>query len=453
MPRALLLVLAIFLWLGQSMFGQFSGLATTDDGSQLYFSSSLQLIGSKNENPYSKIFRYDASGGSGVRDAFRRSEGGGSFHLAAQVDKVANGAMTGILTNFYNLSNPYVSGDGSVTGYVGTADCVGICLPVDASQTTLQSAVPATLPHACQVSRNAQCALCHISDGGVYGSAWIVSLITGAQSAGSDSKCFNQPHTITSDGRAVLVSSFGQVSLGTLSGHEMLNLQTAGCASISDDASRIVAPSNDGSSLIAYNVATGVEYEVLATPAGLSIGPISNDGNLILFLLYTGTIGQAAIVRADGTGFLPLTNDPTGVSAEELSGDGSTVFAVTNSGRLLKIDTTTGASSVLASAGEVQQVQGGAVDRLAQFDTGRRVGRCNHRSVDISADHIARGCAGNHRRKARTAADGIAVIHFIPASMGNAAGEGGDFGAAAFVAIHAGNPAIANSSLPTCRGV
>ncbi len=105
------------------MFGQFSGLAVTDDGSQLYFSSSLQLIGSKNEVIHTRRFFAMLTarpGGPAFENAFRRSDGGGSFHLAAQVDKVATGAASGALTNFYSLSNPYVSGDGSVTGYVGT---------------------------------------------------------------------------------------------------------------------------------------------------------------------------------------------------------------------------------------------------------------------------------------------------------------------------------------------
>lgn len=364
MPRALLLVLTIFLWFGQSMFGQFSGLAVTDDGTQVYFSSTLQLIGTKNENPYSKIFRFDGSGRPDVRDPFHRPELGGDFHLVAQVDKVANGATTGVLTNFYNLSQAYVSGDGKITGYVGTADCVGAagqCVGVNVSRTTLPSAVSATLPYACQVNRNAQFALCHISGDGVFVSVRVVSLVTGAQSAPLGTHCFNQPHTITSDGRAVLVSnSFGQVDLVTVSSFQMLNLLVGGCASINDDGSRIVAPSVDGSSLIAYDVATGVQSTFFTTTVDFFVGSISNDGNVILLLLYTGLIGQAAVVRADGTGFLQLTNEPNGVSTAVISGDGSTVFVVTNDGKLLKIDPTSGASSVLARAAEVQQVQGGA---------------------------------------------------------------------------------------------
>jgi hypothetical protein len=88
--------------------GQFSGLAATDDGSQLYFSSSLQLAGTTNENTYSKIFRDDSTG----------------IHFVAQMARVAT--ARGIMlpnSNPYNLTGAYVSGSGSVSGYVGTADC------------------------------------------------------------------------------------------------------------------------------------------------------------------------------------------------------------------------------------------------------------------------------------------------------------------------------------------
>jgi uncharacterized protein (TIGR03437 family) len=119
----------------------------------------------------------------------------------------------------------------------------------------------------------------------------------------------------------------------------------------------------DGS-LVAYDVAAGVQSVISTATAGCGpLGSISNDGKLVLCLPYTGIIAQAVIVRTDGTGFLQLTNEPDGVrvDAAELSGDGSTVYVVSNDGKLLKIDTTTGASSVLTNAVGIQPVQGAAV--------------------------------------------------------------------------------------------
>jgi hypothetical protein len=238
MPRALFLRLTILLFFGPYVLGQFSGLATTDDGSQLYFSSSLQLKGTENENPYPKIFRYNGNERPRVRDV-----GVEYFHLAAQVDKVANGATSGVVSNFYNLNSAYVSGDGTVTGYIGFADCAGSCFHGVISQTTVRSSVPVTIPGLCQMSRNAQFAFCLAFDSGLFYPASIINLITGVQNGALGTSCTYHPHMITSDGRAVLADNFGNISLGSLSGSQMLNLQTGGggCPIISDDGSRIVA--------------------------------------------------------------------------------------------------------------------------------------------------------------------------------------------------------------------
>jgi hypothetical protein len=128
---------------------QFSRLATTDDGSQLYFSLSAQLRGTTNENEYRKIFRYDSSG----------------LHFFAQKDRiaVAGGIMTPT-SNPYSLTSAYVSGNGSVVGYVGAADCPdGLCSYQGLLQTTLQfegALFPTTLPYGCALSKNAQYAMC-----------------------------------------------------------------------------------------------------------------------------------------------------------------------------------------------------------------------------------------------------------------------------------------------------
>src|ERR1700730_10139791 len=140
--------IAIFLSFAIPARAQFSGLATTDDGSQLYFSSSLQLSGTANENPYSKIFRYDATG----------------IHFVAQTARIATaGGLNLPTSNPYNLTAAYVSGNGRVTGYVGTADCQAPCYYQDLRQTTLQfpeSFTPTVLAYGCQMSKNARYALC-----------------------------------------------------------------------------------------------------------------------------------------------------------------------------------------------------------------------------------------------------------------------------------------------------
>src|SRR5262249_28118939 len=129
--------LSLFIFLTPA-FGQFNALTATDDGSRLYFSSVLQLTGATDENSYEKIFVYDGSG----------------FRLIAQ------GAKTdGSTSNYYHLVNPSVSGDGSITVWVGQADCIAFpCSQIPTpSQTIIQSASttsPSTLPYSCQLSKN-----------------------------------------------------------------------------------------------------------------------------------------------------------------------------------------------------------------------------------------------------------------------------------------------------------
>jgi hypothetical protein len=87
-------------------FGQISGLATTDTGGQLYFSTSLRLRGTHgNFDP--KILRY-----VGVFQPFREAE------LQTPQDNP-------FLTNYFELNDPQVSGDGTVVAYTANAVCTG----------------------------------------------------------------------------------------------------------------------------------------------------------------------------------------------------------------------------------------------------------------------------------------------------------------------------------------
>jgi uncharacterized protein (TIGR03437 family) len=338
----------IFLSLIPAM-AQFSGLATTDDGSQLYFSTPLQLAGTTDENTYSKIFRYDGTG----------------IHLVAQVARVATaGGIDLPDSNAYNLTSAYVSGNGTVTGYVGTADGGTYYVIQNKQQTTLQypgSFTPYVLPYSCQISKNARYALC----------------VTGGLHSDVDYSVFDLFGTQTpiySPGCGLLTSpqiiSGGQVlcetSLYSVSGSRAtlpFPVPFAGPTPISDDGSTVayVPQGSNGSSLYFGNVATGAQTLVYHDPQSRYIFPValSHKGGVVLFYLGSGGgISQLAVVHADGTGFLQLTNDPANTGI--LSGDGSTAFVFTNSG-LLKIDTMSGASTLIANGALIQSVQSGAV--------------------------------------------------------------------------------------------
>lgn len=81
---------------------------------------------------------------------------------------------------------------------------------------------------------------------------------------------------------------------------------------------------------------------------------VSADGRRVLFLTTSrfddsGFLGpaQAYVINIDGTGLRPVTRDPAGVKQAILSGSGRVAFAITNAGRLLRIDVDSGAETEL----------------------------------------------------------------------------------------------------------
>jgi uncharacterized protein (TIGR03437 family) len=313
-------------------FCQFSTLTATDDGSRLYFSSTLQLTGTTDENNYEKIFVYD----------------GTDFHLVAQTSKTDGSA-----TNYYHLIAAYVSGDGSSFGWVAQADCfsIGCNVAPKPSKTVIQSAgggEPAILPNECVVSRNTQFALCKTAGGPPEYQFSILDRLSGQSTAPVTSFCTSRAQSISSNGRAIVQPSLSAgpgVRLLTLSGSAQLPDLIQGCPIISDDGST-VAGGRD--SLAVYHVDSGAASTILSGAQALSI---SNNGQLIL-TLRSQAPGTLGIVRADGSGFRTLVTDPTGVNGI-LSGDGNTVVAETGDGKLLKIDVVSGAVTVLTGRNPV----------------------------------------------------------------------------------------------------
>jgi hypothetical protein len=290
----------VFLSLIPAM-AQFSGLAVTDDGSQLYFSSPLQLAGTTDENTYSKIFRYDASG----------------IHFVAQMARVATAG--GIMlpdSNAYNLTAAYVSGNGSVPGYVGTADCPdGPCYYLGLQQTTLQfvgSFTPYVLPYGCQISKNARYALCITGGREPIYQQYSVFDLFGNQKPISSPGCGYSFSQITPLGEVFCGTTLFSVSgsATALSFPATVFPQIP----ISDEASTVayvpVIVSNDvgknGYSLYIENISTGAQSVVYTDKQSRALLPLglSNDGGVVLFEIYsTGAIVQVAVVHADGTGF------------------------------------------------------------------------------------------------------------------------------------------------------
>jgi uncharacterized protein (TIGR03437 family) len=311
MTRAFLLFLTVL-----PAAGQFTGLATNDSGSQLYFSSTFQLAGSTGENTYEKIFLYD----------------GANFRLVAQRSPADS--------DYYHLEAPYVSGNGSVTGYQALGDCGIACdhtLPAVTTVFYSGSLSPSTLSYPCQLSKNAQYALCG-NGPQPFAQVRLISMATGA-STPFNSGCLGAANMVASNGTALQYPLFTSgpipIVLQSASGSRQTTLNSGFCPMISDDGSTIV------SSTMSLNVQSG-KLTTFYTPDifGSALASISNDGALVLEIF--GASSQLAIIHTDGSGSKQLTFDLSGVQRAVLSGDGSIAYAVTGDGKLLKIATVTG---------------------------------------------------------------------------------------------------------------
>jgi hypothetical protein len=120
---------------------QFQDLATTDGGSRLLFSSPLRMRGSS-QFTHAKLFALDAEG----------------LKLLAQREEIRLPLPDGRLTNFFQLSAPDISGNGSVIAFTGRRSCFAGsgCLGVQYWESTFQGTpgFPATIPGTARLSRN-----------------------------------------------------------------------------------------------------------------------------------------------------------------------------------------------------------------------------------------------------------------------------------------------------------
>jgi uncharacterized protein (TIGR03437 family) len=331
---------------------QFSSLVTTTDGSQLYFSSTLQLAGSADMTSNHKIFLYD----------------GTTIRLYAAIAKVSStpppplAGQAAIDSNYYDLRAPVLNGNGSETGYVGFADCAGPCTydRILSAQTVFQFAGAfgsLTLPYACNLSVNGRYALCQkaLSPGYPLPSV-LVDLSTMQQSPQINTYCASSPHCVTSNG-TVLISTMGPMALWSASGSQTLPISGFDLLPmISDDGSVVVHGTN--TALASYNVATGIDTPLLpyAIENGVGYIPslfgISNDARWILAGVYNRNDSKGVLTlidSADGSvKQLPTNNG--GVQTATLSGDGAIAYAVTTGGTLLKINTQSSVSQVIVAS-------------------------------------------------------------------------------------------------------
>ncbi len=336
---------AVFALLSQVLSGQYYHLATPADGSVVYFDTDYPRTGTTDARQ-GRIYTVDASGLQVFAERQREEFPGNPVY-----------------TNYYQLSSPAVSGDGTTRAFRGVRRCIGRACggPAPLDEVTMQRPGLPDL-HAVggdvQLSSNGRYALLSASHGLTWAGG-LIDLGTGVVQPFSfhPLRPFTPGRQIADDG-TVVSAEFARLTVDRGAERQITELYPWEFPeqAVIDAAARFVVYSSRWSFPYASNIRiraldlrTGNRWTVVEDFADFHQPVLSDDGQQLLFLTNclfdeSGFVGppQAYLIGMDGTGMRPLTSDPAGIREAVLSGNGKVVFAVTLAGRLLRIDVESG---------------------------------------------------------------------------------------------------------------
>ena len=358
---------SLLLLAATPLSAQFSQFAATDDGSQVYFTSSLVLYASPtSQSTESRLYRIGPDG----------------VTLVPAPGPAVN-CQTNVTGSAFGVSGPQVSGDGSLVGYAYQDACLQSPeAELIGSQTTDVGA--GTL----LVSRNGRWALLTAPQqiaGAPPGATppaptytyTLIDLTTGQRTTIS-SPLYLSARSLASDGSVLVQGGIwkqGQVTPIAFPPGLAYNP-----LALSDDASTVIfyayvpGPyASSGGRLAATAVATGkptVLYEQTSITLPFYMG-MSNDGRHALYRVTPlNSAGGAAYVADTATGQTTPVTLPAGELAVDgtISGAGDIVFLATTLGRIVKVTVATGALDPLIPptpyVGNVTQFPIGSLLRL-----------------------------------------------------------------------------------------
>jgi uncharacterized protein (TIGR03437 family) len=349
---------------------QFFGLATPADGSTVYFATPLRLKDTVQPD-YGKLFRV-AAGRLNLQESR-------PYQAAAPLPSGIAAVGLISLSNAYDLQAAGVSSDGQVLAATARRDCLDVqslCAKRHLGFVTTITASGSSRDYAdlLHLSANGKWAFGgtgtpHFSSD--YG--YLVNLTTGEQTtlslsidtfqvAASGRPVANDGTAVFSDSRAVVV----------LQGSQVLRIPTQ------NNDQPVDAVIDAGAHTVVYSVIAALEIvpggfcicgnqslrvaavggeSTLLAPDGHAPS-LSDDGRTVLYLSSRSGTPQAWLIHTDGSGGRQLTQHPLGITRAILSGDGSTAYAVTLGGQLLKI---------AAASGDAEEI----IPRTPYFEPGQ----------------------------------------------------------------------------------
>lgn len=314
---------------------QFSSLSTTNDGSVLYFTTPLTRTGT-DQPSHGKTFRIAANGLEVVE--------------IRTVTPTAEGSR---ITNYYDIERVTVSGDGRIVATAARRDCNAMgCSRIPNQLTNAVGNGPAVeFTGAATMSTNGRYLVNYVTPARDPGDPLVQLDMTTGESWTLLGSQPNAPHVMTT---ARLVADNGLV-VGLITGGDLAVWQrgeprrlTFGSETIEDatiDAvgqsvlfiSRWPLPYDMYPRLRRVDLATGALGTVHEGFPSYSNVRLSNDGSVITFQSER----QLFVIYSDGSGLRKLTDESDDIHYSILSGDGHLAYAMTNGGRLLRVEVET----------------------------------------------------------------------------------------------------------------
>ncbi|MBN9659427.1 MAG: hypothetical protein J0H49_14680 [Acidobacteria bacterium] len=341
MRNSLKILFILALLFVSHVSAQFASLSTTNDGSVLYFTTPLVRTGT-DQPAHGKTFRIGANGLEMVE--------------IRTVTPTAEGSR---ITNYYDIERVTVSGDGSVVATAARRDCNAMgCEHISNKETSaFGGGINVDFTGPATMSSNGRYLVNYSTPAPDRWDPLVqLDITTGESWTLIDTKP-NAPHVVTT---ARLVADNGLVAgliyTGDLAVWErgeprQLTFGSEAIENATIDAvgksvlfvSRWPVPYDTYPRLRRVDLVTGALVTVHEGFPSYAQPRLSNDGTVITF--QSGR--QLFVIQSDGSGLRKLTDETDGIDYSILSGDGRVAYAMTNGGRLVRVDVETAKVSEL----------------------------------------------------------------------------------------------------------